>query len=125
MNRGRIRLPLTLLVLRDRPPVVLVVSLLLVLTGWLATGHWDRRMAQCLEAYARARTTADSARVDMTPITARGRSTCRDDRLDGTLDRYRRTAGPSRPAGSRCVGERASSKNNSVVQSHCTTYCGA
>jgi hypothetical protein len=80
-----------LLVLRENGLAILVVLALLLFTGWQVAQRWDRRMAQCLRAYDRVHTAADSATVDRTPVSGRSRTTCLDLRRDGTLERYRRS----------------------------------
>ncbi|WP_420126838.1 hypothetical protein [Longimicrobium sp.] len=78
------------MLLRERAPAVLVVTLLLALAGWFMVGHWDRRMELCLARYARARTAEDTARVDRIGWNVRTRTGCGESRRDGTLDRHRR-----------------------------------
>lgn len=89
MSRKRIRGSLTLMVLRERAPVVLVVVVVLALAGWKMVGHWDRSMELCLARYARARTAEDTARVDRIGKSVRTAG-CGESRRNGTLDRHRR-----------------------------------
>lgn len=75
--------------LREHAALVLLIVLLLAYSGWTWIGRWDGHLEWCLAEYGRAHTAADTARVDHTPLTPRGRLTCRNYRVDGTLDRYR------------------------------------
>jgi hypothetical protein len=97
-KRPRLNLLSFLRLRMERPVPVLSICCLTLLLGWCTVARWDVKMAGCLAAYERASTAADSARVDLTPLSARGRSTCSNLRRDGTLDRYRRSIEEGRVA---------------------------
>ncbi|HYR11633.1 MAG TPA: hypothetical protein VEQ60_27870 [Longimicrobium sp.] len=72
-------------------PAVLITCALVLGFGWWTAVGWDSGMERCLAQYARAQTTADSARVDLVPRNGRSRTSCGDLRRNGTLDRHRRS----------------------------------
>jgi hypothetical protein len=88
MQRNRrLHRALTLRMWVERIAPALAVCGLLLMFGWCTATQWDSSMDQCLDAYARARTAADSAGVDRRWLSARSRFTCGDLCRDGTLDR--------------------------------------
>jgi hypothetical protein len=71
---------------------VLVTCGLILGFGWFFAAHWDSAMETCLRRYGRARTAADTARVDAVWLGGKNPLngyTCGLLRRDGTLDRHR------------------------------------
>lgn len=101
ISRRRLRRALISEMWLRRVPAALAVVGLFVLGGWLTASQWDWDMARCLHAYDRARTAADTARVDGIPRGGkypRNGPSCGRLRRDGTLDRHRAAMARARSA---------------------------
>lgn len=88
---------------RESVPVV-VMCVMVFLFGVVIAVGWRKPIESCLDRYDRARTAADSARVDLTGKTARSRVACGDLRRDGTLERHRQTVERRRAADAAAAG---------------------
>ena len=79
--------------------LAVVLCLFMVWVGWEFTGSANESVALCADAYARARTAADTLAVDGRAAGGRGLpASCGGMRRDGTLDGHRQAAEVRRAA---------------------------